>query len=105
MVLGEPEDPLGCDGLTISCRHQVRSSGLVLVPLAFDKDHLAGPNPWLVLNRGVLAPPSLPDFLEFLISEGKVFACVLVPGEVELTGREAMASDAIIQVGDRLAHD
>ena len=100
---GESEDPLTCDGFALCRCNKIGVAGLVFVPLSFDIDKLAGCNRFLLLRRLVFVPPGLPNLLEPVVFQGKVLACVLVSGEVQLTRGEAVASNAIVHVGDRLA--
>ena len=82
---GVAENSLACDGVVIGCSHKVWVTGLVLVPLSLDIDKLSRCNQFPRLCRLVMFPSGLPDLLEPVVLQGEVLACVLVPGEVQLT--------------------
>ena len=93
------------DHLAFGSCHKERVATHVLGPLTFDVDDLSRDNGCFDLRSRLLFLSRLSDLLEPCVLEGEVLACVLVPGKVELTGGEAMASNTVVQVGDCQAQD
>ena len=85
MGRGVAQNSLACDGFALSCCHKVGVAGLVLVPFSSDVNKLSRCNQFPRLCRLVMFPPRLPDLLERIVFQVEVLACVLVPGEVQLT--------------------